>query len=467
MICSIFSFYFSDIAFAKIEAIDIHEAEKIIQAEENKTKLPFSKTDSIKLQDGNYLITESLPLISEMFDTEIKNLIEEQLKKVYITPNSTLKIKTQSGEITHVSNNSIHKELSKIQKDELKKYLSEYLQKYITLSEEEKAKIYVPLLKDYKYKVATVNNHSYKKYLNDIERRKKVENAKIYNVKTKEFKTVGKRTIQEKHYSGYTTLLKDGSVLIGYNQPKYKSYPQHKYKKIKFEIYDPKKESFKRLKDLDNANIIHIFNNGKILLNIVEETKNNENKVIKTSIYDIFSGNYADLERVIENPFFKKIKLNDGRLLIFNKDWEKEYQLVYFNPKDNSMKISSHNIYCYCADFYNTPNDIVYFVSKGGIYKLDTKTDAFEQIGKIKNLSDGYATKFINNSIFIYNKYNYMFDGSIAYQNNIEIFNVKTRKTTIKRVMRLDPQWDILSIDKDKVLIYNYINKKSYIYTED
>ena len=70
-------------------------------------------------------------------------------------------------------------------------------------------------------------------------------------------------------------------------------------------------------------------------------------------------------------------------------------------------------------------------------------------------------------TFFIFNKYNYSFDGSISSNTAIEIFNVKTKKTTIKKVLNIDTQWKVIPLQENKVLLYLGENKKGFIYTED
>ena len=449
MVTIVLCIYFSNAAFAKFEKINAEEANKIYITQRNKDKLPFDKHFSIKLQDGNYLIIESYHPFSLLWDDTISDLIQEKLKREYF-----LKFNKPS-----MVNTVLYKEFpqTKAEKDGFKNYIDKYFEKYMTLSEEEKEKIYLPLLKN--------NKHYYNKYLYIKEREKKVEHAQIYNPKTKEFKIVGKRTIQGQINYKYKTLLKNGNVLLVYEKPLIIDYPENVQTKFEFEVYNTQTETFQKLKDLDNVKIIHIFDDGEILLNIV-----NQNKTLKTSIYNIYNGHFTDLENTIENPHSKHIKLTDGRLLIFNRKENKTYHIVYFDHKNNSIKKSKYDICGILYTPYHEQENFVYFLSKKEIYKLDTQNDLFEKIGEIKIPTSGNTTKFINNSIFIYNKYNYSFDGSISSNTAIEIFNVKTKKTTIKKFLKLaniDTQWAVIPLKENKVLLYLKEDKKGFIYTED
>ncbi len=466
IILILFSIPLSNIALAKIEKINQQEAEILFEKDnkDKKEKLPFYDYQAVKLQDGNFLVLKSSELFSERWYSQIEFVIKEKLRKEFIEQNYKIpqsNIKTSSGKVLeHKNNTYTHMNLlsTKEEKRKFDNYFYNYKKRYIILSEEEKAKIYLPLLKEH------ADGYYYQKYLDYIKVQKEYENAQIYNTKTKELKTVGKRNIQGKIYK--KALLDDGRVLVIYNNPHFHGHPPIPNDR-KLEIYSPETEKFKRLKDLKNTNIIHIFGNGKILANITDEK--DYRKIKKTAIYDINSQSYTDLNLTINHPYYKKIELSDGRILIFDVDSDKS-KFIYFNPKDNTL-VQSKNTFCFhCFEFFRAENDIIYLISSMDINKLDAKNDTYEKIGEIKIPRRDCKMELINNSLFIYNGENLnrcYFDGSCEPENRIEIFNVKTRKTTIKRKLGSQYNWDVKPIDDKKVLLYIHESNESFIYTED
>ncbi len=368
----IFCFLNSSFALAKFETISAENASQII--EKNKPeKFPFDLEESITLKDGNILVLKSMPVESELNGKIIKELIRGVLWQKYNKLQAT---------------NSVNEPFTT--------YVYKYMEKYVDLSEEEKEKIYLPLIKQ-----LGTNNENYKKYLINRGRRIAVENAKIYDVKTKKLKKVGKRTIQEEICSEYTTLLNDGRVLIGYNPPEYYGgYPNTKLKKIKLEVYIPETESFKRLKDLDNATIIHIFDNGKILIQKYQEPEKNKYINIKTAIYDINSETTTYIDKSIDTVNSTHHKLKDGRILLFTKGKNRKTYVPDI-PKFKTLK-DLNNAKITHIDRKN--NSYIITDGENNTKRLDINNGTITPIDKtINDLNSNHYTK-VNDSKIVLKK---------------------------------------------------------------
>lgn len=305
--------------------------------------------------------------------------------------------------------------MNQYEKEEAKR---KFWENYYNLTENERAEIYTPIIKD-NPEFQAIYNKAVKEYNNS-------KYIRIYDPKTDEL------IISAKSNSEFgrpqTLLLQDGKVFVVYNiKPKLSDSTAYEYITSEIELFNPKDGTITSIKNTFGYELKmpHLLSDGRVLL--------------QTPKGEIVTFNPKD------NSFFKsKHKINgkiynleDGRVFSsFGSSMEGVYYVAVYDPKNGSMqkfslgfnrfyKLNSGKILIFHLD--NRRNMLASI--------FDPKTNKIIPSGRLKTFrGTGQDVLLKNDNILMYNGINYKrsgyFVGTID-ENRIELFNPNTGKSTI------------------------------------
>jgi len=295
----------------------------------------------VKLQNGRVFITGRPDNL--VFDPKANTFRKTTPFNDDIRPGSRILLGTGKvlfiGPITESPCDKFASEISVVLAKE-KNYTREDFAKYRQLSEEDKKKIYLPLIQK--------DPELLKKYNDYLVLYERSMHAQLYNPETEQFEYTGKVNIRRSNPK--TVLLKDGRVfIIGGMTARNPVIPigiadDGIYSRAcQIEIYDPETGIFGLINtsaSLGRISDVILFNNENIFIRI-------ENEYI---IYNISNNTFS------EPRFFgygEILKLSDGRMLLFSAE----------NSEFNTHKLSEPAIektkaqaYVYTWQRYNAMN---------------------------------------------------------------------------------------------------------------
>lgn len=351
---------------------------------------------SIKLNDNNILFVGASNLLpSEKFRDEIYNIIFRN------KPNSYSKVK-----------------------------------RYNLLTEREKEEFYLPFFKnDAKFL------EEYKNYVKEYENSMY---AILYNVKTNEYKKVGKINVRRSNPK--LLLLENGNVLIwnGY------AIAGKQHETETFELYDSSTKKFIILKDLNCKNCS------------VFELKNNEIFSSKGEIYNIKTKN---LKKLTETYWYNPIVINGEMILnvsgeLYDHKTGKIHRVKNFhlNNHQKVLKLQNNKILFNSKlsdiNIYNIKNDIV----EAQCSFLAKRTDNTFNMLLLNNgqvlFFGGHYNAHKNNSI------SQILYSEGYYQNKLELFDPELNQTKLIKQSYSSFLLNPILLDNGKIL---FTSENEYI----
>lgn len=299
--------------------------------------------NAVKLKDGRVLITGRPDNL--IFDPKTNKFRKTAPFNKDIKPGEGILLNNGKilfiGAISEPPSWKFENEICKEMEKE-KIFEGEEYRKYRKLSEEDKKKIYMPLLQK--------NPELMKKYNDYLELCENSMHAQLYNPKTENFESSGKtnfRRLEPKN-----VLLKDGVVfIIGGAVPRGSTIPMgvadpNAYNNAsQIELYDPKTEKL-MLVDISvrfgYINKVIALNDGRIFIVTGE----------KYTIYDPLNKAYLEPKK-FDKCYGEILKLNDGRILFFSGQSSEFNTYKIENPPKELLAGPKSSAYIYTWQRYN------------------------------------------------------------------------------------------------------------------
>jgi len=355
----------------------------------------------IDLKNGSTLIINSYQLPSQVFSDVIIRLYEDNIRE---------------QECRRKYPRHLYCPYTKLN-------LYEFWKAYYALSEEEKEKIYLPLLKQ--------NPKYFTAYQEFLKKREKGVYAEIYDKETNTLINTSKRNYQEAVSD--STILDDGQVLLIYNTF-YNGF--YYFSASKLEAYNPLTNKFTII---PNKEKIHIHSFIKLKDNkflVYYKADINDKKHLGILNIETMKLETADISNGCK--LVRPILLSDNKLFFVSYT---DKEIIIYNPDTNTYCKTGRYLpeNTFNIGFLQTDDDIIYLILNKdnipvkNVFKYDYNSNELVKIGELRgrrlSFSNVHLFLLKDGNIYIQGGYKKCyFDGSCKDAED-EIFNIKTGKS--------------------------------------